>query len=261
MSSYAPADGARVSVFGTLTRAQGKAAVRDFTTLFFTFAFPLVFLVLFGSIFHSSTVEGTDKSYISYIAPGVLTWGVANAAVFAIAFALMMWRDSDLLRILRMTPTRISTLLASKFSIALGTAVVQSVLFVLVAMIPFFGLQPAATSWRALPLLALGVAVFFALGSVIGSLANTAESVAAISNVVMLPMAFLSGALFPLDMMPSWLQSIAHVFPLYWLNEGVSAAINGTGTASEYLAQVGVLGGYAVVFTVLATQVFRWSND
>lgn len=262
MSTAAASPGHSTSrVFPTLVSAHRKAAVRDVTTIFFTFAFPLIFLLLFGSIFAGSDVEQSGKSYIQYIAPGVLTWGVANAAVFSIAFALMQWRDSDLLRIIRMTPTSIGTLLSSKLTVAVVVAAVQTVLFVGVATIPFFGLRPAASSWQAVPLLLVGVVAFFALGAVIGSLTNTAESVAAVSNVVMLPMAFLSGSFFPLDMMPGWLQQIAQVFPLYYLNDGVGDALNGTGSTQDLLLQLGVIGGFAVVFTVIAAKVFRWSND
>ncbi|WP_134767769.1 ABC transporter permease [Nocardioides sp. 1609] len=248
-------------VFPTLVSAHRRAAARDVTTIFFTFAFPLIFLLLFGSIFSGQDVEESGKSYIQYIAPGVLTWGVANAAVFSIAFALMQWRESDLLRIIRMTPTRVGTLLSSKLAIALVIALVQTALFVGVAMVPFFGLRPAASSWEALPLLALGVVTFFALGAVIGSVTNTAESVAAVSNVIMLPMAFLSGSFFPLDMMPDWLQKVAQVFPLYYLNDGVGHALNGTGSTSDVLLSLGVLAGFAVVFAAVAVKVFRWSND
>ncbi|PID97395.1 MAG: ABC transporter [Actinomycetales bacterium] len=248
-------------VFPTLVLAHRRAATRDATTIFFTFAFPLIFLLLFGSIFHGQDVEQSGKSYIHYIAPGVLTWGVANAAVFSIAFALMQWRESDLLRIIRMTPTRVGTLLSSKLAIALAVAVSQTVLFVGVAMIPFYGLRLAASSWQAVPLLALGVATFFALGAVIGSVMNTAESVAAVSNVVMLPMAFLSGSFFPLDMMPGWLQQVAQVFPLYYLNDGVGHALDGTGSISDLLVSLGGLGGFGVVFAAVAVKVFRWSDD
>lgn len=256
-----PASGSPAPVFPTLVSAHRRAAVRDVTTIFFTFAFPLIFLLLFGSIFSGSDVEESGKSYIQYIAPGVLTWGVANAAVFSIAFALMQWRESDVLRIIKMTPTSVGSLLSSKLAVALAIAAVQTVLFVSVACIPFFGLQPAATSWQAVPLLALGVGTFFALGAIIGSLANTAESVAAVSNVVMLPMAFLSGSFFPLDMMPDWLQQIAQVFPLYYLNDGVGHALNGTGGYADLGLALAVLGGFAVAFAGIAAKTFRWSND
>ena len=94
-----------MSAYAALTQAGYRAYTRDRTTLFFTFAFPLLFLVVFGLIFRGQNVEESGRPYISYIAPGVLSWGVGNAAVFGVAFVLMQWRRDDLLRLIRMTPT------------------------------------------------------------------------------------------------------------------------------------------------------------
>ena len=66
------------SAYAALTRAGYRANTRDKTTLFFTFAFPLVFLVVFGLIFQGQTVEESGQPYIEYIAPGVLAWGVGQ---------------------------------------------------------------------------------------------------------------------------------------------------------------------------------------
>ncbi len=93
-----------MTAYTALTRAGYKAYVRDRTTLFFTFAFPLLFLAIFGLIFRGQTVAG-GLPYINYIAPGVLSWGVGNAAVFAVAFTLMHWRRDDILRLIWRTPT------------------------------------------------------------------------------------------------------------------------------------------------------------
>lgn len=64
-----------MSAYTALTAAGYRAQVRDRTTLFFTFAFPLLFLVVFGLIFRGQDVEQSGLSYISYTAAGVLSWG------------------------------------------------------------------------------------------------------------------------------------------------------------------------------------------
>ena len=247
--------------FPALTAVHTKSARRDATTIFFTFIFPLVFLLLFGTIFRGQAVEASGRSYIEYIAPGVMTWGIANAAVFSIAFALMQWRESDLLRIVRMTPASTRSVLSSKLTVTMGIAAIQAVLFVGVAMLPFFGLRPASSAWQAIPLLFMGVVAFYAVGAIIGAFANTAEAVAAISNVIMVPMAFLSGSFFPIDMMPSFLKSIAHALPLYYLNDGVGDAFTGSATAASFATNMGVLTAFVLVFGVIAVKVFMWSND
>lgn len=228
-----------MSAYAALTGAGFRAQVRDKATLFFTFAFPLLFLVVFGLIFRGQEVAETGRPYISYIAPGVMSWGVANAAVFGVAFTLMQWRRDDLLRLIRMTPTRLPAVLASRYVLALAVGAVQAVVFVAVAMLPLFGLELDARWPLALPVLVLGITAFLTIGVVIGSYADTPEAVAAIANFLMVPMAFLSGSFLPLDMMPSWLQAVSRVLPLRYLNDAVSAALSGAADSTTSRSAAG----------------------
>jgi len=250
-----------MSAYSALTNASYRASVRDKTTVFFTFAFPLIFLIVFGVIFRSQDVEGTDRSYISYIAPGVLSWGVANAALFGVAFTLMQWRNDDILRLIRMTPTSLGSVLASRFVVAVVMGIAQAILFVGVAMLPFFGLKLASTWVLSIVILILGITAFLAMGFVVGSFANTPEAVAAIANCIMVPMAFLSGSFLPLDLMPPWLQSVSLALPLRYFNDGVSAALTGDGEFSDMALSGGVLLLFAAVFSAIAVKTFKWSNQ
>lgn len=249
-----------MSAYAALTRAGHKAYTRDRTTLFFTFAFPLLFLVVFGLIFSGKDVEQSGAPYIDYIAPGVLSWGVANAAVFGVGFVLMQWRRDDILRLIRMTPVRLPAVLASRYVLAVAIGVVQSVLFVGVAMLPPFGLTPAGSWPLALPVLVLGITAFLAVGVIVGTFAKTPEAVAAVANCLMIPMAFLSGSFFPIDAMPGWMQDLAHALPLHYLNDGVSAALTGSGSGSDIALACGVLAGVALVLGAVALKTFRWSD-
>ncbi|MFI8347822.1 ABC transporter permease [Streptomyces sp. NPDC085596] len=248
-----------MSAYAALTRATYVASVRDKTTLFFTFAFPLAFLVLFGLIFQGDKINGGLAS-INYIAPGVLSWGVGNAAVFSVGFALMQWRRDDLLRLIWRTPTPLRTLIASRWTVAMGVALAQAALFTAVALLPFFGLRLMGPWWAALPLLVLGVTAFLAMGLVVGSLADTPEAVAAIANLVMVPMAFLSGSFFPDDLMPGWLRTAAKVLPLHYLNDGLTDAMGGRGDLGDIALDCASLAVFALFFGVIATRIFRWSN-
>jgi ABC-2 type transport system permease protein len=249
-----------MSAYGALVRAGYKASVRDATTVFFTFAFPLVFLVVFGLIFAGRDVEGTGYSYINYIAPGVLSWGVANAALFGVSFTLMQWRNDDLLRLIRMTPTPLRAVLGSRIALAQVIGVLQAALFVGVAVLPVFGLHLSARWPLALPVLALGIAAFLALGVVVGSRAQTPEAVAAIANCIMVPMAFVSGSFYPLDMMPGWLRAFSQALPLRYVNDGIAVAVAGRGDLGDYGIACAALVGFTVLFAAIGLRVFRWSN-
>jgi ABC-2 type transport system permease protein len=248
-----------LSPHAALTRAGYRAYIRDRTTVFFTFAFPLVFLVLFGYIFRGQSVDGAG-SYIGYIAPGVLAWGVGNAALFATAFTLMNWRRDDILRLIWRTPTRPAAILSARYVLALAVGLAQSVLFLGVAALPAFGLHLTRNWPLALPVLALGVAAFLALGAVVGSRANTPEAVAAIANFLMVPMAFLSGSFYPSDLMPAWLQDFSKILPLHYLNSGIESALSGRGGTAQTVSGDLGLAVFTVVFGLIAAKTFRWSN-
>ncbi|RBM14390.1 ABC transporter permease [Streptomyces sp. PT12] len=249
-----------MSAYAALRGAGYRAYTRDRTTLFFTFAFPLLFLVVFGLIFSGQDVEESGRPYISYIAPGVLSWGVANAAVFGVAFTLMQWRRDDILRLIRMTPTPLSAVLGSRFVLALGIGLVQAALFVAVALLPAFGLVLSGRWPLAVPLLVLGVTAFLALGAIVGSFTSTPEAVAAVANCLMVPMAFLSGSFYPLDAMPEWMRTLSWILPLRHLNDGVSGALTGSGDLGDLGVAAGGLAAFAVVFGVVAVRCFRWSD-
>ncbi|MDI5961760.1 ABC transporter permease [Streptantibioticus silvisoli] len=249
-----------MSTYTALAKANYKAYTRDVTTMFFTFAFPLIFLVVFGLIFSGQRVTKGGLPYINYTAPGVLSWGVGNAALFGVAFTMMHWRRDDILRLIWRTPTPLSSVLVSRYAIALGVGLVQAVLFTAVALLPSFGLHLSGGWPTGLPVLLLGVTAFMAVGLVVGSLADTPEAVAAIANCVMIPMAFLSGAFYPITLMPHWLQDVSHVLPLRYFNDGLLNAFSGQGGWGDFGINCGGLVVFTVIFGAIATKTFRWSN-
>ncbi|RKE17538.1 ABC transporter permease [Streptomyces sp. TLI_171] len=247
-----------MNAYTAVTRASYLAYLRDRTSVIFTFAFPLLFLIVFGALFQGQSVDG-GLSYINYIAPGVLSWGIGNAALFGVAFTLMHWRRDDLLRLIWRTPTPLPTVLGARYAVALGTGVVQALLFTVVA-VAAFGLHLSGSWPLALPVLLFGITAFAALGLVVGTLANTSEAVAAIANCVMVPMAFLSGAFYPIDLMPGWLQGLSRALPLRYFDEGVTDAVGGRGGDLLPFLDCAALAGFTVVLALIAARTFRWSN-
>jgi ABC-2 type transport system permease protein len=246
-----------VSSYTALSAAVTRAHVRDRVTLFFTFVFPLIFLVVFGLLFDG--VAG--RKPIDFLAPGVLSWAVANGAVFGVAYTLVQWRDSGVLRLIRMTPTSVLTVLGSRFLVAVGVALAQIVVFVGVAMLPPFGLRPGPYALLALPVLVAGVMAFFALGMIIGSHVTSSEAVAAIANCLLVPMAFLSGTFYPLDQSPAWLRAVAQALPLKYMVDGTAGVLTGSRGPGSVAVPIAVLLGTALLVVGFATRLFRWGAD
>ncbi len=248
-----------MSAYSVLTRATSRAASRDWTARFFTFVFPLVFLCIFGLLYRGQRVPDGGGAYIDNIAAGVLSWGVANAAVFGVGFTLMQWRNNDLLRLIRMSPTPLRSVLAARYTVALQIAGWQTVLTLAAALA--LGLRIDGPWLLLLPAMTLGVTVFLAVGAVIGSLANTPEAVAAVANCLMVPMAFLSGSFLPLNLLPSWVRASSNVLPLRHMNDAVRGSLTGGGGPGDIAVSCGVLLLFGAVFSLIAAKTFRWSNS
>jgi len=203
-------------------------------------------------------VESEDFEPIQFLAPGILSWGVATSAAFGAALTLVAWRNRMLLRRLRLSPAPVWTIVAARVGVSMLIALAQAALFLGVAVLPTFGLQLSATWWLALPVLLCGTLSFLAVGLFIGAVAKSEESASALANFVVLPMAFLSGVFFDMSAAPPWMGAISRVLPLGWMNDGITdVLVRGAGIEAVWLPCL-VLLGFAVVVGAGATRVFRW---
>lgn len=151
-------------------------------------------------------------------------------------------------------------MLGARYLVAVGTGLIQAALFAAVALAAF-GLRVTGHWPLALPVLLFGITAFAALGLVVGTLASTPEAVAAVANCVMVPMAFLSGAFYPIDLMPSWLRTLSRALPLRYFDEGVTDAFAGRGGSGVPALDCLALLGFALLFALAAGRFFRWSNQ
>jgi ABC-2 type transport system permease protein len=226
--------------------------VRNRIALFFSFAFPLLFIVLFGLLF-----GGPGR--MTQLSAGVLDWAIGNAAMFGVAYTIVQWRRDDLLRLVRTTPTPMASLLSGWYVVTVGLAVAQALLLLGVSLLPAFGLTIAAPSIVLFPLvLIVGCSTFFAMGILVGRLAPNPDAVAAIANCVMIPMAFLSGSFYPLELAPHWLTVASRFLPLTYLNDAVRQTLSG---GYDLLLPLSALLGFAVLFGAIGLRTFKWADN
>ena len=210
--------------------------------------------------FQVSQRQVEDKSLkpIQFYTPGLLGWAIASAAMFGASATLVTWRTKGTLRRIRLAPVATTGVFGARIGVSLGIALVQMALFIGVATNSFFGLKLSNYWWMAIPLVLCGSLAFLSIGLLIGAWATTQESAQTITQLVVLPMAFLGGSFFPLDITPRWLQIIANIFPLKHLNAAMlNVMVRGQGPASV-LPQIGILLAFALVASLLAARLFRW---
>jgi ABC-2 type transport system permease protein len=210
--------------------------------------------------FAAEKVEDASLKPIQFLTPGILSWGVAVSAVFGSALTLVSWRRKQVLRRIRLAPVSATAVLSSRILVSAGVALVQGAIFIGIASLPVFGLRLSGSWWLSVPLLLLGTIAFFALGMLVGAFAKTEEAASAAANIVVLPMAFLSGTFFPVDQAPAWLQTVSKIFPLRHMNDGMlDVLVRGKGI--EALAvPAAILVGFSLVVGFIASRVFKWEE-
>lgn len=209
--------------------------------------------------FASSQVEDASLKQIQYLTPGILGWAIASGATFGAASTLVGWRQKRLLRRLNLTPIRMSTVVSARLLVSLGIALVQTALFLVVAT-TFFGLQLHGSWWLSIPLVLAGTLAFLSIGLLAGAKVKSGETANALANLIVIPMAFLSGSFFPLSLAPAWLQKVSEVLPLRHLNDSMlDVMARGSGPLGV-LPQFALLLGFAIVVTALAVSMFRWDD-
>ncbi|WP_157520014.1 ABC transporter permease [Herbidospora daliensis] len=205
-------------------------------------------------------VEDDSLKAIQYVTPGLLSWAVAMGAAFGAAATLVTWREKRILRRLRLAPVSLGSVVGARVGVSVVIALIQTAIFLGVASLPYFGLQLSAYWWMSIPLIIAGTLTFMAIGLVAGGLAKSAEAASGIANLIVLPMAFLSGSFIPLDAAPGWLQTLSNVFPLKHLNQGLlDVMVRGQSPLSA-LPELGIVLAFGLVISLIAMKVFRWDD-
>jgi ABC-2 type transport system permease protein len=205
------------------------------------------------------SVEDTSLKLIQYITPGLLGWAVAMSASFGAAATLNGWRTSKLLRRLQLAPVSTGTVVGARIAVTVAIALGQLAIFLLLGSAAF-GLKLTGAWPASIPLLVVGTLCFMAVGLLAGAVAKSTEGAVNMANFIVLPMSFLSGSFVPLDGAPGWLQAVAHVLPLWWLNTGMTDVMVRGEAWTAALVPMAVLAAFALVVGGLAAKVFRWET-
>ncbi|MEV6926206.1 ABC transporter permease [Dactylosporangium sp. NPDC051485] len=244
-----------------------KQFLRSRESVVFTLAFPLILLVVFGSVFGGEIVPGV--TFTQYFAAGMIAAGLLSTGFQALAIQIPMEREKGILKRLRGTPMPRAAYFIGKVVMVLAIGLVETVLLVTVAAL-FFGVKlPSAPGrwltfgWVAL----LGIAACTLCGIAFSSLARSGRSGPAVVTPVAIVLQFISGVFFQYSELPSWMRGIASVFPLKWMTQGMrsvflpdSFAPQETAHAWQHGTIALVLGGWIALALVLCLLTFRWTD-
>ena len=220
----------------------------------FIFIFPLLLFLLLASVY-SDEIDG--RAAADVLLAGMLGYGAANTAFGGLAITLVLRREYATLKRIRATPLPPALYFASTLASTLLVLALQSALLVALARLLFDGNVPARIGSLALALL-LGATAFAALGIALAALIRSAEGSSAIVNVIVLPVAFISGSFGPTDGYPAFLRALAEVLPLRHFVDLVFAIVLDDEAVWTRPGELAVVAAWGVLGVVVAVRRFGW---
>ena len=206
----------------------------------------------------SATVNTQQTKYIDFLIPGLIGFSILTSPMFSLVNISSEYKKTKLFKQLSLTPLTKMEWLVSKMIWYIVLTIAGFLLMVGVGIFAF-GAHVALTLWL-IPFLVLGPMLFAALGMLVGTVTKNPETAGVIGNIVTFPMMFLAGTFFPISRMPQYLQTFAHVLPLFYVTEGLNNAMV-YGNISGAVIDIAVLGIITVVIFALAVKLFKWRED
>lgn len=241
-----------------VANAELRKLMRDPSDLVSRAVQPVLWLAVFGQVF--SQVRGLPTGalrYLDYMAPGILAQSVLFSAIFY-GIAIIWERDLGIVHKLLVTPAHRSALVFGKAITSGLRGLVQAVVVYLVAIALKVGIR-----WELWPMVTvaagvfLGSCIFSTFSLVIACVVKTRERFMGIGQVLTMPLFFASNALYPLELMPDWLKSIAALNPLTYLVDVLRGAmVLGGHHGYDMRLSFGVMLAVFAVLLVIASRLY-----
>jgi ABC-2 type transport system permease protein len=234
-------------------RLERRMFWRNPTAAFFSFILPLLFLFLFGAIFSG------DQKTLNVIVPGILGMSVMSTTFNALAMNITFLREEGVLKRIHGTPMPPVSYLGGVAANAVSNAAVQVVIVVLAGKL-FFGIG-WPEDWFELALFCVvGVSTLAALGVAFSHVIPNFDAAPAYTNIVFLPVIFISGVFYDVDNAPQFLRDVAQVLPLTHIIDGVSAALVTGAPLADHGGDLAVVAAWGAVGALFAVRGFSWQS-
>lgn len=240
-------------------RAENRTFWRNPAAAFFTFAFPLIFMVVFNVLFGGNAPPGSSYTPAHFFTPAIVALSIITACYTNIAMTVTSARDEGILKRVRGTPLPEWAYLAGR----IGQAVLVALLLVLI--VSTFGKVAYGVEFPfdRLPLLlaalVLGAATFCALGIAISGFIPNADAAPAIVNATVLPLLFISNVFAQVGQgTPAWLETLSRLFPIRHFADLLHAAWDPRAAPSFEALPWGVLAAWLMAGVIVASRSFSW---
>ncbi len=234
--------------------------LRNRQARFFTLILPLLFLVIFVSVFGNHRVGPQHVKASTYYVPGLSALAIIAASFVNLVISLTAAREAGVLKRRRATPMPAWALIAARTLTAMAISLVVMTVLLLVGRFGYGVRLPSSTIPGVLLTAVVGSATFCILGYAITTVIGSEDAAQPMVQAIMLPLYFISGVFIPNVNLPSWLRHVAEVFPVQHLADGLHRAMNPATHGSGIVgSDVGVLALWAAAGLAVALVRFSWT--
>ncbi|HEX2907201.1 MAG TPA: ABC transporter permease [Phototrophicaceae bacterium] len=240
-----------------MTWMEAKLFLREPVGAFFTLVFPLLMLLIFGTIYASqpATASGEPGS-ISSLIPAFTAMIIGQTGLMSVTITMATYRENGILRRLRTTPVSPLVVMVAQV-IVVFTMTSLGMLLLLIAGKLLYNVSFAGNLFNILGGFILGSLSFFGLGFILAGIMPTARTAQVVALVLLYPMLILSGAAWPRELMPDTIQSLSACLPLTYVVNLLHGLWLGE-PWSNHLLDVAVLVGMLLLGVIVSAKTFRW---
>jgi ABC-2 type transport system permease protein len=234
---------------------------RNTQSRFFTLALPVLFLVIFASVFSNQNVKvpGGRIAESVYYVPGIIVFGLVSAAFMNLTIAVVRGRESGVYKRRRATPVPARAIIAGRALVGVLTALVIAVVLLIVGWAAYGASIPSRTAPAMILDIILGAAVFCCLGFALATVIGNVDAAQPVVQAIVLPLCFISGVFIPVASLPRGLVDASEVFPVRPLAAALLAAYNphATGSGMRW-GDLAILAAWGAAGLLIAVRRFSW---
>jgi len=233
--------------------------LRNRQSRFFTLILPLLFLVIFVSVFGNNTVGPQGVKASTYYVPGLAALAIIAASFVNLVISVTMLREEGILKRRRATPVPAWVLIAGRTLMTVGVSLTTMTVLILVGRFAYGVHLQAHTIPGIVFTAVVGSVTFCVLAYAFSTFISNEDAAQPMVQAVMLPLYFISGVFIPAVNLPSWLRHVAEVFPVQHLADGLHHAFDPATTGVGIVwSDIGVLALWCAIGVVVALRRFSW---
>ncbi len=243
--------------FMKMSWMEAKLFLREPVGAFFSLIFPLMMLVIFGTIYGNNPPPGSEtQGAINSLIPAFTAMVIGMTGLMSVTITMATYRENGILRRLSTTPVSPLVVMSAQVAVVFAMTCLGMLLLVIAGVL-FYNVHIVGNAFSLLAGFVLSSLSFFGIGFILAGTMPTARTAQVIAMVLLYPMLILSGAAWPRELMPATIQKFSAFLPLTYVVNLLRGLWVGQ-SWGDHLLDVGVLVSLLFLGVIISVKTFRW---